>query len=400
MSFLSNRFIGAILLIVGTSIGAGMLALPIASSGVGFFYSSFLIFACWLVMLLSAFFILEVNLWLPKGSNMVSMAEKTLGITGKACTWLIYVLLLYTLMSAYISGGSDVLQSLLRLININLSLPTSIVLFTLIFAAIVYQGINVVERVNTPLMIVKVTIYILLVIFLVPHINISFLAVQGEWRYLPSALLLLATSFGFAVIIPSLRAQFDDDIKALRNVIFIASLFPLICYLVWNAVIMGVLPRLGDEGLFILNKSDHATTDLTNDLNHVLGNSRIVGLFRSFSAVCMLTAFLGVSLCLFDFLSDSLKLKKKGHSGIGLMVLCFVPPLFIVLFYPGAYIDALSYAGVLVVLLLLLLPALMAYFGRYRVHLRSRRFQVIGGKKTIFFVIVSSIVFLSLIAPY
>ncbi len=397
MSILSNRVIGALMLIVGTSIGAGMFALPIACSGVGFLTSSFLIVLCWIVMLAGALLILEVNLWLPKGSNMVSMAEKTLGIPGKIATWIIYTLLLYTLMSAYISGGSDVLQSLLGLIGFSISSTFSTAIFTFIFATIVYQGIKVVESINTPLMFAKILIYLLLVIFIAPYIKIDFLKVAGELTYLSSALLLLVTSFGFAVLIPSLREQFNDNVKLLRNVICIGSLFPLIFYLMWNAVIMGVIPRAGTEGLFVLNQSTHATTELTKDLTLMLGNSRIIDLFRGFSAIGMLTAFLGVSLCLFDFLADSLKAQKQGKSGFLLLITCFLPPFFIVLLYPGAYIKALSYAGILVVLLLIFLPTIMAYFGRYKHHLKSVEFKVPGNKLTLFAMFISTCVFLALI---
>lgn len=221
-----------------------------------------------------------------------------------------------------------------------------------------------------------------------------FLKTPGELNYLSSALLLLVTSFGFAIVIPSLREQFDDNIKSLRNVIFIGSLFPLICYLIWNAIIMGVIPRNGAQGLLLLNQSDSATTELTHHLSVTLNNSKIIHLFRGFSAIGMLTAFLGVSLCLFDFLSDSLDFKKRGSSGLGLLILCFLPPFLIVMIHPGAYIKALSYAGILVVLLLILLPAVMTYWGRYRLQLKSRRFKLLGHKPVLLSVILTSILFL------
>ncbi|MCL5271844.1 MAG: tryptophan/tyrosine permease, partial [Gammaproteobacteria bacterium] len=67
-----SRFIGGILLIVGTSIGGGMLALPVANAATGFWQSSIFLVICWAFMTLGAFFILEANLYLPKGKHMVS----------------------------------------------------------------------------------------------------------------------------------------------------------------------------------------------------------------------------------------------------------------------------------------------------------------------------------------
>lgn len=78
----------------------------------------------------------------------------------------------------------------------------------------------------------------------------------------------------------------------------------------------------------------------------------------------MVTAFLGVSIGLFDFLADGLSLKKSGLQGKGTLALTFVPPLFVVLINPGIYLHALGYAGVCCVILLLLLPAVMTWRAR------------------------------------
>ena len=53
-----SRYLGGILLVAGTTIGAGMLALPVSTAFMGF-YPSLLIFAiCWFFMLISAVFFL------------------------------------------------------------------------------------------------------------------------------------------------------------------------------------------------------------------------------------------------------------------------------------------------------------------------------------------------------
>ena len=98
---MQKRLIGGILLIVGTSIGGGMLALPMAVAAGSYPHASFLFVSVWLLMMFSALFLLEVNLWFPDGANLISMARKTLGRSAEVITWLFYLLLLYTLLSAY-----------------------------------------------------------------------------------------------------------------------------------------------------------------------------------------------------------------------------------------------------------------------------------------------------------
>jgi len=85
---MDSRLLGSILLIVGTSIGAGMLALPIATAQLGFFGSLILLFVCWFIMTAGAFLILEVNLWMPLNSNLNTMAKTTIGPLGQIISWL------------------------------------------------------------------------------------------------------------------------------------------------------------------------------------------------------------------------------------------------------------------------------------------------------------------------
>jgi tyrosine-specific transport protein len=386
-----SRFLGGILLIIGTSIGGGMLALPVANAATGFWQSSLFLFVCWILMTLGAFFILEANLYLPRGKHMVSMAAATLGNMGLLAAWISYLFLLYTLLSAYISGGTDVLNSLLSKIGIHLQDWQASLFFTLIFGLIVYGGIRYVDYANRALMFGKLAVYTLLVALIAPHIDLPHFN-HGNWRYIGSSLMILITSFGFAIIVPNLRDYFDDDIKLLKKVIFIGSLIPLLCYLAWDAVIMGAIPAEGSQNLESLMHNPHTTSALAALLSQQVQSTTINALFNFFTSICMLTAFLGVSLCLYSFLADGLKLRDQGAYSIGLFFLTFTPPLLIVIYYPGAYIHALGYAGIFCIILLLLLPALMCYFGR---KYYQAAFTVPGGKITQLLVILVSLVLLA-----
>ena len=387
---MNSRFIGGILLIIGTSIGGGMLALPIANAATGFWQSSFFLLLCWAMMTLGALFILEVTLYLPPGNHMISMARETLGTPGLVIAWLSYLFLLYTLLCAYISGGADVFGNLASYLNIHLNAWQASLLFTSVFGLIVYQGIQSVDLVNRGLMFGKLGIYLLLVILIAPHTQIHYFE-AGNYRFITNTVMILITSFGFAIIIPNLRVYFNNDIKTLRRVVLIGSFIPLLCYIAWDAVIMGSLPTQGKEGLAALMHAPRPTSSLALMLSNSINNRLITTLFNTFTSICMLTAFLGVSLCLISFLADGLKTKQNGREGFGLMVLTFAPPLILVLFYPGAYLYALNYAGIFCVILLLLLPALMSLKGRNKF---TAIYNVPGGRKTPLIIIAFSLILL------
>lgn len=360
---LNSRLIGGILLIVGTSIGGGMLALPVSLAEVGMLNSIYFLIFCWFIMTGGALLILEVSLHCPPGSNMITMAKTTLGLPGQILAWGACLVLLYSLLAAYISGGTDVLNSILEQAHIHLPSWCASILFTVVFGIIVYHGIHLVDYVNRGFMFGKLAIYVLLVFVISPHVQFQ----QLNHGYLPAitgSLMILITSFGYATIVPSLREYFADDIPSLRRVILYGSLIPLFCYILWMVIIMGVVKREGHGGLMALMTSDHATSGLTVALGEAVNNVWIHGFFQFFTSICIVTALLGVSLSLFDFLADGFKLNKKGRQGLCVVTLTFLPSLVVVLFKPGIYLHALGYAGICCVIFLLLLPVLMAWQGR------------------------------------
>ena len=106
------KSIGATLIITGTAVGAGMLAIPLVTASFGFIDSAILLIFCWAMMLYTAMQILEVNLSFPRTASFSTMAIKTTGPVGAVVTWITLCFLLFALTAAYITGGSALLGNL------------------------------------------------------------------------------------------------------------------------------------------------------------------------------------------------------------------------------------------------------------------------------------------------
>jgi tyrosine-specific transport protein len=395
-----SNLLGGILLIGGTSIGAGMLGLPIVAAQLGFVGSVILLIACWAIMIASAFLILEVNLWLPNNSNLISMAGATIGPVGQIISWITYLLLLYSVLCAYIAGGSDLLHYALQKVHLDFPVWGSAILFTVIFGTIVSFGVHSVDRANRILMIMKFGALLLLMVLLIPFVTLTDLA-AGDMHYLRSTSIIMVTiaSFGWATLIPSLRIYFAGNVRQLKYAIFIGSSIPLICYIVWDAVIMGVVPLHGANSLLTVLNSSNSTSALVGTLSVVVNNPLITLIGRFFTSICVLTSFLGVALCLIDFFSDGLSIPKKGYGHIILFILTFVPAVFVAICVPRIFIRALEYAGIYCTVLLVLLPAWMAWVGRYRRNLTAE-FSVFGGKLLLATLIIIAVVIISGVLIY
>lgn len=375
---MNSKMLGGILLVIGTTIGAGMLALPVATAQLGFWGSVVLLIGCWAVMSACAFLFLEVNLWLPQNSNLISMAGATLGKPGQIIAWLFYLLLLYSISSAYIAGGGDLFHYILLSNHLIIPQWSASVLFTCLFGLVVYFGIRSVDYVNRGLMFGKLGAFILLAILIFPFVSSSHLD-QNEFSHVisPTSISVTAVSFGFLLIIPSLRTYFSADIKQLRRVIFIGTLIPLICYIIWDMIIMGVIPL---SSLVNILHSSNSNSDLVIALSGAVQSATVTTLAKFFTSICMATSFLSVSLSLSDFLADGLRVDKKGMGNLIIYGFTFLPPIFIVVFYPNAFLRGLQYAGLCVFVLMVLLPPLMAWRGRYHRELAQDTYRVRGGK--------------------
>lgn len=386
---MDTKIFGGVLLVVGTSIGAGMLALPIASAGGGFIYSTILLIACWIVMTFSAFLLLEVTLWLPPRTNMISMARATLGKPGEVIAWVSYLLLLYALLAAYISGGSAIFDVVASVLHVKFSAAIDAILFVVLFGLIVYKGIKPVDYVNRYLMFAKFGSFLLLILFAVPYLDHHKLA-GGNALLLTPTVMVVMTSFGFAQLIPSLRSYFESDVKKLRLAILIGSLIPLGCYILWNLVILGAVPREGGKGLLQIMQAGGSVPALVQSLSYFLKNSLVTSVAHVFTMICVPTSFLSVSLGLSDFLADGLQIDKEGKNHWIIFALTFLPSLLIVLFYPSIFVKALSYAGIFAIVLLVLLPAFMILSGRYYKNLSVGCYQVMGGKTAVVLLVLAA----------
>lgn len=378
---MDSKLVGGILLVTGTSIGAGMLALPLATAQLGFWGSVGMLVLCWAIMTACAFIFLEVNLWLPADTNLVSMAGATLGKTGQAIAWLFFLLLLYSIISAYIAGGGDLLHNIFAAYGLVMPLSVASVIFTCALGAVVYCGIRFVDYVNRGLMFGKLGTLVLLVVLLFPFVSMINLS-DGQLRYFftSSSITVPILSFTCAMIIPSLRNYFGDDHRSLCKAILIGMFIPLLCYIAWDMVIMGVIPINGAPGLNQMLHSQTSNSDLVNSIKDMT-QSPIINIFtKFFTSICMATSFLSVSLGLSDFLSDGFGVAKKGLGNLLIFGFTFIPPLAIVLFYPDAFIRGLKYAGISIFILMVLMPPLMAWRGRYHHDLADATFQVRGGK--------------------
>lgn len=208
---------GSILLISGTAVGGGMLALPVVTAPIGFIPSIFLFLITWSMMTFTAFLLLEANINIKGNINLISMCRETLGPKGESIAWITYVLLLYSLLAVYISGTNSVVGHVIYNLT-GKAISTSIILglIAVLFIGIAFAGIKLVDVINKALIVIAAICYLLLLSFLSPIVTSSNFnsPVTLTWK-LPFP--ILVTAFGFHIVIPSIVNFLNRDLRLIRR---------------------------------------------------------------------------------------------------------------------------------------------------------------------------------------
>jgi tyrosine-specific transport protein len=377
---------GATILITGCCIGAGMIGFPVRTALAGFLPSTAAMVLCYLFTTITGLLILEATLWFDEKVNFSSIVESTLGRKTKFITLFLFLALFYSLFVAYLDGSgiifSDIFSSLTGHV---VPKPIGIIFCTAFVAAITYAGTHMANRFNQFLLLGLIVTYSLLIIIGLTHASMpraSHINIMSTLNIIP----IMLISFGYQNLVPSITYYLNKNIKHIRFAIIIGNFIPLLVYILWNYVILGILPA------DIAVKNAEIVTQL---LENTVSAISIILLIKSFSLFALLTSFIPNAISLVDFIKDAGKnsLNKLVKSDIFYLGVVFVPSFLFTIIYPNLFLNMLDFAGGFIdVLLFGLLPALIVLVGRKAIV--APQYQVFGGKIIPILILIFSLVIL------
>ena len=382
-----SKFIGCVMMIVGSAIGAGILLLPIDAAGPGFIFSTIAMIGSWALLTITGLLLLEMSLALPKNAcSFGSMAEKTLGMFGRAVTWFSFVFFLYTVLWAYMAGESTLIAELIETIfAIKISNWAAAGLFTIVFGTAVFWSTKAVDGLNRGLFSVKGFLLAALIGLMLPKVEVGKLISAynldiAHSKYVLVALPVILCIFTYHFVIPSLRSYVGDKPAKLKWIIITGTTVSLLIYLLWNVATLGTVPLFGENSFASLAQLDHAAgnSDFAKIIIAITNSRLISWCVDGFFNVAMTTSFLGVALSLFDFLADGFKRSNTRSGRFQTSLLTFIPPFILALIWPHGFHMAVRWSACFVAILCLILPAIMIYRLRKHKELKSP-YRAFGG---------------------
>ncbi|MEH2140465.1 amino acid permease [Nostoc sp.] len=367
LSHQPGSVLGSTALIAGTTVGAGILALPAVTLPSGIVPSTSGLIAVWLYALVSGLLVADVTLNTMRTEGRASIGfmgvvEKILGKLGARLTGGAYLFMHYALLVAYITEGGEILAYAAAKIGGVQILPTWVgtTTFTLLFGGIMYLGREkFIEKLNSAFVGIVIVSFLGLLFFASRRIQSTQLLFQN-WSALGSAISVMSVALFFQNVVPLVVTQLEGDVRKIRQSILMGSVIPLIMFLAWNAVILGsVTPD-------ILHGTSDGRTVLVDPLQILRagGAGEWLGVLVSiFSEFAIATSFIGFVYGLLDLFKDIFSITQgKFSSRLPLYSLVLFPPMTLGTLNPSIFFTALDYTGTFSVSVLGgIIPALMSW---------------------------------------
>lgn len=377
-------------MIAGTTIGAGMLAMPLTSAGMGFGATALLLVGLWALLAYTGLLFMEVYQTAPqKDVGVASLAEQYFGLIGRVLATFSLLVLLYALLAAYITGGGSLLAGVMpEMADADMKLKISILIFTAVLGTFVVVGVKSVDGLTRVLFLGKIIAFIAVLLMMLPKAKLENLtAIPLDNLLIISAVPIFFTAFGFHVIMGTINSYLEADIGKIRKSIYIGTAIPLVAYLLWQLATHGVLSQ--NEFTTILAQ-DPTLNGLVKATSQITGSTILGEMVRLFSVLALITSFLGVSMGIFEGVGDLLKRLNLPTNRLWLTLATFTPPILFALFYPNGFIKALGYAGLLFAFYGMILPIGLAWKARRQYP--NLPYRVIGGNLALVVALIAGII--------
>ena len=383
--------LGGAMIIAGTAVGAGMFSIPVVTAGVWFTGSVLLLIYTWACMYISGLMILEANLNYPAGASFHTMVGDLLGKGWNSLNGLSITFVLYILTYAYISAGGSIITHTLEP-YFGVGQTAAGLVFAIVVAFIVWLSTRAVDRLSTILIGGMVITFLLSTGDMFTHVDPAVLFNTGEDKpsYLPYALAslpYLLTSFGYHGNVPGLVKYYHKDAKSVVRSLFIGTLIALTIYIFWQYVIQGNITRAAFQQIIAEGGN---IGSLLKQMGSVASSSIVNQLLNAFSYMALASSFLGVSLGLFDFISDFFKFDDSRAGRTTAALVTFVPPTIGALAFPDGFLYAIGFAGLAATIWAVIVPAMMARATRQRFP--QAAYRAPGGSAMILFIIAFGLI--------
>jgi amino acid permease len=311
----------ALMVLMGTIIGAGILGIPYVVSQSGFPIGIMHIVLLGILMAIIMLYLGEIVLRTKGNHQLSGYAEKYLGKKGKILMFLAFAAGIYSAILAYLIAEGKSLSYLI--FNSPIHQFELGIIFWIFLSAITYFGIKALEEGDTVGVIVVFTMIVSISVYFANKISITNLtSIFPSNLFVPFGVVLFAF-LGFSAI-PELKRILDKEQKPLRGIIITAYLLTALIYIIFAAIVLG----------FMGNKTPEVATIALGKPFIVLG------------MITMFTAYLSLSVAMIDSYRFDFK-KSRRVAWLCTIIIPLILFIILSLTNNAAFTQVLGIGGIL-----------------------------------------------------
>lgn len=374
-----NRITGSALIIAGTAIGAGMIAMPMVLSKIGLLPGVIVLLFIWASVYYSALVITSLNLRTGRAVSIGSIARD---ISGRRAEWFYQfcmLLLTYALMVAYLSGGASIIQSLIHSLqgDETISYDAILIAFTLFVFMVLALKTWLIDSINRILFFGLIGALTIVIVGIGSHLQGANLPFVGEKINDTHAWLILLpvvfTSFGYQLTVPSIVAYLNLNPQHIKKSLGWGSLIPVIVYSLWSLVTLGILHQADPASYHESLSNGQDVGHFIEVMTHVTQWPGLRHMSWIVSILAIVTSAIGVGLGIKSFWKEKLPQGKESRplefiSG----ALAVVIPYMISHVLKDAFMQSLAFAGMILVTLAILIPIFLLFKAEKNDHDRGK----------------------------
>ena len=330
------------LIISGTSVGAGMLALPIAFQDIGLVLSCAVLLCLGAFNLVSFLLIVELMARADQPLHLPRLIERYVGPKASLLMSLAISISVYGALTAYLLLGAGAINSLTGIPAV-----IGMLAYFIVASVIVWYGIWWLRNAERVMFTFAIALIGVLLFAALPNVGPAPGIVS--LATLPAAFGVAFFAYSAHQLIPSVGNRMGRKYGEFAKAVAFGLIVPVVIYTVWTLILVWAIPlpllaearANGDAVIAPLAKLSHWSETLVGGtFNPILVIGSVYVLFAT------ITSFIGLGFCLADALQDAYR--EWWHTPLKrstAVVAVVVPGLAFALYDPRALLRVLEVTG-------------------------------------------------------
>ncbi|MBP5191598.1 MAG: hypothetical protein J6Z25_03475 [Opitutales bacterium] len=354
-----RKLIHASLLITGTTIGAGFLALPLSGINIDIKLLAGLIFFFAWVAHYASMMAIDLNILHQKPAAMDQLSRVYAGKRAFAISLTAIYLISFALLTGYFDCFADTVCTAW-----GFSRTATIWILAIFLFCVFNLDKKLFSNINSfvvSILLIAILLASLTITITHPNVDIDF---DNQWKDLPGVIPILFTSFLMQTICPRIYKDLNYDRKKISQAFWLGTMIPAIIYLLWIICVLKNIVANNPDFFKKLQSHNVSVGALIQFLCDSSPYSWLDLALKILTLLGVITSAIGFGIGLLQSLEAFIP------HGLARLLVCLIPAAINVTF-PNVFIKVFSFAGMISTILVIFMPY-------YLLSKQTRRTSLIG----------------------